>query len=222
MKNQEINNSNQAHHDFFIEVVALIESHKIVAIQSVQSIANQLYWNTGELILQKQRKLGWGKAIVEQLSLDLNAQLGSAISWSPRNLWFMRQIVSEYTEQSRMVSSDSILNQADSELEETKQHDSELSINHIRQLVSQVPWRHNILILQKVKDLDARLFYLQTCIKNRYSRAVLLHQIKADAYKNYLQNPTQHNFENALPQHILEQAQESIKSVYTLDFLDVN
>jgi predicted nuclease of restriction endonuclease-like (RecB) superfamily len=92
----------------------------------------------------------------------------------------------------------------------------------IKHLVFQVPWRHNILILQKVKDFDARLFYLQTAIKNQYSSSVLLHQIKAQAYENYLLNPAQHNFNAALPEHILEQAQESIKSVYTLDFLDIN
>lgn len=56
----------------------------------------------------------------------------------------------------------------------------------LKNLVSQISWGNNLLILQKVKDLDARLFYLQTCIKNRCSRAALLHQIKADAYRNYL------------------------------------
>ena len=51
---------------------------------------------------------------------------------------------------------------------------------------------------------------------------MLLHQIKADAYSNYLLHKSQHNFETALPEHIMEQAKESIKSVYTLDFLEIN
>jgi len=140
----------------------------------------------------------------------LNIQIGEGISWSPRNLWFMRQLVSEY----------SILNQADSELEKVNQAGSEIEI--VKQLVSQVPWQHNVLIIQKVKDHKARIFYLQSTIKNRYSRAVLLHQIKADAYSNFLQHKSQHNFEAVLPEHFLEQAKESIKSVYSLDFLDIN
>jgi predicted nuclease of restriction endonuclease-like (RecB) superfamily len=78
------------------------------------------------------------------------------------------------------------------------------------------------LILQKVKDPKARIFYLQTTIKNKYSRSVLLHQIKSDAYSNYLLHPSQHNFAKVLPINLLEQAQESIKSVYSLDFLDIN
>jgi predicted nuclease of restriction endonuclease-like (RecB) superfamily len=101
-----------------------------------------------------------------------------------------------------------------------KQADSDLA--KVKQLVSLLPWGQNILIIQKVKDHQARLFYLQTTIKNRYSRSVLLHQIQADAYGNFIANKSQHNFETALPQHFLEQAQESIKSVYSLDFLDIN
>jgi len=57
-----------------------------------------------------------------------------------------------------------------------------------------VPWKHNILIIQKVKDPKARIFYLEQTIKNRYSRAVLLHQIKAGAYEYFISKPTQHNF----------------------------
>lgn len=152
------------------------------------------------MIIKRQREYGWGKAIVEQLSNDLSPQIGGGISWSPRNLWFMRQLVNEY----------SILNQPDSEL------------SKIKKLVSEVPWQHNVLIIQKVKNHEARIFYLQATIKNRYSRAVLLHQIEADAYENHLLNPSQSNFESTLSVHLLEQTQESIKSVYTLDFLDIN
>ena len=51
---------------------------------------------------------------------------------------------------------------------------------------------------------------------------MLLHQIKADAYHNHQMNPAQHNFTGILPEHLREQTRESIKSVYSLDFLDIN
>ena len=124
---------------FLTEIVNLVQHHRVQAVQAVQSISNQLYWNIGELIIQKQQEFGWGKSIVEKLSTDLNIQIGEGISWSPRNLWFMRQLVSEY----------SILNQADSELEKMNQAGSEIEI--VKQLVSQVPWQHNVLIIQKVR-----------------------------------------------------------------------
>ena len=185
---------------FVNEVIGVVQQHRIHAVQLVQSYTNQMYWDIGELIIKRQNQYGWGKSIVKQLSNDLIHSLGEGISWSPRNLWFMRQLVEEYSK----------VNQVGSLLE------------NIKQLIFNVPWKHNITILQKVKDPRARIFYLQSTIKNRYSRSVLLHQINADSYSHFLFNPKQHNFETALPQHLMEQTQESIKSVYILEFLEIN
>ncbi len=212
MKTIKKNSSDKAYQKFLAEIVSLVQNHRVLAVQAVQTISNTLYWSIGELIINKQKEHGWGKSIVEQLSKDLNHHIGEGVTWSPRNLWLMRQLVNEY----------SILNQADSELKNSKLKQAVSEIKKLKQLVSEVPWGHNILILQKVKDIKARIFYLQATIKNKYSRSVLLHQIQADAYGNYLLHPSQHNFETVLPKHLLEQAQESIKSVYTLDFLAIN
>ncbi|MDP3360020.1 MAG: PDDEXK nuclease domain-containing protein [Lutibacter sp.] len=200
MTNSDKTNLPEAYQQFLSEVVNLVQHHRVVAIQAVQAISNQLYWNIGELIIKRQQEYGWGKSIVEQLSKDLPHHIGTAVSWSPRNLLFMRQIVDEYSNVKQAVS----------------------HLEKVKKLVSEIPWGQNILIIQKVKDPEARLFYLQSTIKNRYSRAVLLHQITANAYGNFLLHKSQHNFETALPEHFLEQAQESIKSVYSLDFLDIN
>jgi len=200
----------QQYQQFLVEITDMVQNHRIQAVQSVQTISNNLYWNIGELIIKKQQEFGWGKSIVEILSTDLTKLIGEGISWSPRNLWFMRQLVNEYSNLNQLDSESLNLNQADSDLAK------------IKQLVTSIPWQHNILIIQKVKDPKARLFYIQSTIKNKYSRSVLLHQIKAHAHENYLQKPIQNNFKNALPSQYLEQAQESIKSIYSLDFLDIN
>ena len=211
--------SKDAYQRFLKDVVMMVQSHRATAVQHVQSINNQLYWNIGELILKMQQQYGWGKSIVEKLSNDLQHQIGKGVSWSPRNLWFMRQLVTEYSNLKQIGSELNIINNLN-----MKQPDSDLKNEgslDIKQLVSKVPWMHNILILQKVKDINARIYYLQSTLRNRYSRSVLLHQIKADAYQNQLLNPTQHNFTNILPEHLQEQTRESIKSVYSLEFLDI-
>lgn len=200
MKQIDENISSPEYQEFLAEIVNLVQNHRALAVQTVQTVSNLLYWNIGELIIQKQEQYGWGKSIVKQLSKDLNIHIGEGVSWSPRNLWFMRQLVDEYSKVKQPVS----------------------LLENLKWLVSEVPWGHNILILQKVKDIKARTFYLQTTIKNRYSRSVLLHQIEADAYANFLLHPPQHNFAIALPENMFEQTQESIKSVYLLDFLDIN
>lgn len=110
MTNINKNIAPEAYNQFLIEMVDMVQQHRVVAVQSVLTFANQLYWNIGEIIIQKQKEFGWGKSIVEQLSKDLNQQLGDTISWSPRNLLFMRKLVNEY----------SFLNQADSEIAKVK------------------------------------------------------------------------------------------------------
>ncbi len=210
------------YHLLLDEVAGMVHSHRVQAVQSVQTISNQLYWNIGELIIKKQEEFGWGNAVIESLSKDLPVLIGDGISWSTRNLQLMKQLVLEYSN----------VNQADSHLTNVKQPVSHLEISNtkqpvshlenIKRLIFNVGWGQNILIFQKVSNLNARIFYLEQTIKNRYSRSVLLHQIKANAFEHYSTKPSQHNFASALPEHFLEQAQESIKSVYSLDFLDIN
>jgi predicted nuclease of restriction endonuclease-like (RecB) superfamily len=225
MQKEIIPNHNTNYNCFVDEIASMIQSHQIVAIKFVQTISNQLYWSIGELILAKQAEYGWGQSVIDKLSRDLLARFGNdMISYSKRNLQFMRQLVLEYSNVTQLDShlETSNVKQPVSHLKSEIMTQPASHLENIKHLVFQVPWGHNVYILQKVKDPKARFFYLQTTIKNQYSRAILQHQIKAQAYENYVLNPAQHNFDVALPEHILEQARESIKSVYSLGFLDVN
>ncbi|MBX9808426.1 MAG: hypothetical protein K2X95_11585, partial [Flavobacteriaceae bacterium] len=213
-----------AYNEFLSDVATAVQQHRVQAIQSVQTISNQLYWNIGELIIKKQEEFGWGKSVILLLSRDLPQLIGEGVSWSPRNLQFMKQLVAEYSNVKPPVShlENSNVKQAASHLENANVKQLDSHLEYVKKLVLTTPWYHNILILQKVKEPKARIFYLEQTIKNRYSRAVLLHQIKANAYEHYTTRPAQHNFAKALPEHFQEQARESIKSVYSLDFLDIN
>ena len=124
------NISSDAYNEFLSDVATAVQQHRVQAIQSVQTISNQLYWQIGELIIKKQEEFGWGKSVILLLSQDLPQLIGEGVSWSPRNLQFMKQLVSEYSN----------VNQAVSHLE------------YVKKLVLNTPWRHNILILQKVKN----------------------------------------------------------------------
>jgi hypothetical protein len=135
-----------------VEVANLVQNHRVIAIQSVQTISNQLYWNIGELIIKKQDEFGWGYSIVKQMSLDLPKLIGEGISWSPRNLWLMRQFVQEYSN----------MNQADSQKrfnevhlqEKAKVNQADSVLENVKKLLFEVPWQHNVLIFQKIKDLE--------------------------------------------------------------------
>ena len=204
--------SPDAYNEFLSDVATAIKQHRGKPIQSMQTMSNQLYWNIGELIIKKQLEFGWGKSVILLLSQDLPQLIGEGVSWYPRNVQFMKQLVAEYSN----------VKQVASHIENANVKQVASYLEYVKKLVLTTPWYHNILILQNVKDPKARIFYLEQTIINRYSRAVLLHQIKANVYEHYTTKPAQHNFAKPLPEHFQEQAQESIKSVHSLDFLGIN
>ncbi len=142
-------------------------------------------------IVERQEQFGWGKGVVEQLSRDLTNEYANFEGFSRDNLWRMRMFYLAYKDHVKLA-----------------------------QLVPVLPWGHNILIMQKVKNAKEREYYIASCIKFGWSRNVLLNQIKADAYTLSLKQKA-HNFPKTLPVHLAEQADESIKSVYNLDFLGI-
>ncbi|MCP4131309.1 MAG: DUF1016 domain-containing protein [bacterium] len=181
------------YNDFLSDIKEKIHSARIKASRIVNRELNALYWNIGKAIVEKQKELGWGKSIVEKLSADLCTNFPGISGFSTRNLWDMKRFYEQY-------------------------HDHE----NLRQLVAEIPWGHNLLIMNKISDYDARKYYIEASIQNSWSRNVLLNQVKADSYKHHVLIDKQHNFEKTLPEHQAEQADKTMKDVYTLDFLGIS
>ncbi|MFA5093269.1 MAG: PDDEXK nuclease domain-containing protein [Candidatus Omnitrophota bacterium] len=177
---------------FLNEIKSRIITARIQAIRSVNQELIRLYWSIGKTIVERQKKYKWGDAVVEKLASDLKEDFKTTLGFSTQNLWFMRQFYLEY-------KNDSIL----------------------QQLVRELPWGHNILIFSRIKNTKERTYYLKASVEMGWSRNVLLNQIKAGAYHYQKNIPKQHNFLKTLPIHLTEQADESIKSVYNLEFLDI-
>lgn len=169
--------------EFLNEVKTEISKKRINVARTANQQLIQLYWWLGKTIAEKQEKLGWGKYVVEQLAHDLRVAFDSRSGFSAQNLWYMRQFFLEYQE-------DTIL----------------------QQLVGELPWGHNLTIMSKVKDKDARYYYLKSSLEMGWSRNVLLHQIKSQGYERHKLNNKQHNFYKALPEHLAEQADQAMKN----------
>ena len=75
--------------------------------------------------------------------------------------------------------------------------------------------------LKKITDPAARLYYLRATAQFGWSRNVLLNQIKANAYERAVKEKKSHNFPLALPEYLVEQADEMLKSSYNLEFLGI-
>jgi predicted nuclease of restriction endonuclease-like (RecB) superfamily len=177
--------------NFLNEIKSRIVTARIQAIRSVNKELIKLYWDIGKAIVQRQKKYKWGDNVVEALARDLKAAFPQVHGFSERNVWNMRRIYEEYKNKP-----------------------------FLQQLVAEIPWGHNLLIMEKVSGDEEREYYVKSSRDLGWSRNVLLNQIKAGAYEFSLKKKT-HNFPKALPLYLAEQADESIKSVYNLDFLDI-
>ncbi len=94
---------------------------------------------------------------------------------------------------------------------------SEIEIEKIQQLVGQIPWGQNVVIISKSKSIKEALFYASKIIENNWSRSVLIHQIELDFFSRKGKAIT--NFKITLPEPHSELAQETLKDPYKFDFL---
>ena len=177
---------------FFNDVLQTINSARYNAFKSLTKHHISLNFEIGKLIVENQEKHEWGKSVVDSLSNDINKQIDGVKGYSSQNLWKMRQFYIEY-----------------------------LNDTELLELAKVIPWGHNVLIFQKIKNRTERKYYLEATANFAWSRAVLLNQIKASAYQHHIANPKQSNFSETLPAHLTEQANEALKSEYNLDFLGI-
>jgi predicted nuclease of restriction endonuclease-like (RecB) superfamily len=87
----------------------------------------------------------------------------------------------------------------------------------VQQPVAQLPWGHNIRLLDLVKNCDERLWYAEQTVANGWSRNVLVMQIESGLYRR--QGKALTNFEATLPAPQSDLAQQLIKDPYNFDFL---
>jgi predicted nuclease of restriction endonuclease-like (RecB) superfamily len=146
------------------------------------------YWQIGRDILAQQQQHGWGAKIIDQLARDLHAAFPDVQGFSPRNLKYMRAFAQAWPDQAI-----------------------------VQQLAAQIPWFHNCLLLDKVKDTAQREWYIRKTIEHGWSRAVLDHQIDSDLYRR--QGKAVTNFTRTLPPPQSDLAGEVLKNPYAFDFL---
>jgi predicted nuclease of restriction endonuclease-like (RecB) superfamily len=131
------------------------------ALKSVNKELITLYWDIGQMIVEKQKGETWGKSVVENLAKDLQNEFPGIGGFSARNIWRMRDFYLAY-------------------------HHNEI----LTPLVAEIGWSHNIIILSSCKDDLEREFYIRWTKKFGWTKVVLLHQIQNKTYEKTLLNQT--------------------------------
>ena len=91
---------------------------------------------------------------------------------------------------------------------------------NLQQAAAKLPWFHNCLILDKIKDPAERHWYIQAAIENGWSRNMLAHHIEARLF--HRQGKAITNFERTLPSPQSDLAQQLLKDPYNFDFLTLS
>lgn len=82
---------------FLLEIKESIRSAQYEAMKAVNKEMISLYWDIGKRITDKQQQLGWGKAVVETLSKDLqNLEFAGIQGFGSQNIWCVQQFHTEY------------------------------------------------------------------------------------------------------------------------------
>ena len=144
-------------------------------------------WAIGRLILDRQNDEGWGAGVIERLSADLKDAFPGSSGFSPRNLRYMRTFA-------QMWSDSAIL-----------------------QRVAELPWRHQIVLVEKLHTTETRLWYAATALQNGWSRDILVHQIETRLHERSGSAIT--NFAATRPPADSDLAQQLTKDPYVFDFL---
>ena len=132
----------------------------------------------------------WGNKFIENLAQDIKLEFPQSTGYSVRNLKYMAKFAATYP-------------------------DAEF----VQQVVAQIPWGHNVVLLDKVADAEERNWYIEACRKNGWSRNVLVHQIESGLYQRQALAEKISNFERLLPSPQSELAVQTMKDPYIFDFI---
>lgn len=177
---------------FLTDIKQRYRSAQLKAAYAVNREMIQFYWHLGKQILEKQTMATWGNKFLDKLSKDLRADFPGTKGFSVSNLERMRKFATLYPE--------------------------EISAQPVREL----PWGHIVVLIEQVKDPQARDWYASNALKNGIARSVLTMQIEQNLYAR--QGKQEHkitNFQDRLPPPQSDLAIQLFKDPYDFRFLPV-
>lgn len=133
----------------------------------------------------------WGNKFIDNVAMDLKMSFPNLKGFSVRNLKYMKTFYNEYKDDKEFV-----------------------------QLVAQLPWKHNITLMQKVKNKEIRKWYMNKCLEDGWSDSVLVYQIDTNLYDRQEKAIKHNNFGITLKQNS-DLANNMMKEPYVFDLIEL-
>ena len=133
----------------------------------------------------------WGNKFIDNVAIELKMSFPNLKGFSVRNLKYMKSFYNEYKDDEEFV-----------------------------QLVAQLPWKHNITLMQKVKDKEIRKWYMSRCLDDGWSDSILVYQIDTNLYDRQVSAIKHNNFGLTLKQNS-DLANNMMKEPYVFDLIEL-
>lgn len=134
----------------------------------------------------------WGNKFIDNLSIDLKLEFPNINGFSIRNLKNMKKFAEEYPD-----------------------------FEFVQSITAQITWTHNVLLLDKIRDIEIRKWYINETVKNGWSVNLLEMQINSKLYERQAIAEKVTNFESTLPDIQSDLAKQTMKDPYLFDFISL-
>lgn len=180
------------------------------------------------MLFTSKMKDGWGKKTLQRLANDLKNEYTDIKGFSIRNMQCMMQFYNEYNKELTMckMSASAIAQPSVAHLSQefnvevqpiTQQSVAQLTNSNFCLPITHVSWSNNLILIQKVKDIKARYWYMIQCISANWTRDYLKEAIELDYYKQH--GALANNFHLTLPKPEAEEVRNSLKDPYLFDMV---
>lgn len=171
----------------FNDIISIIEQSKSRALKAVNAEMINMYWQIGKYLSELCENSSFGDKVVDEVAAYIAKANPDIKGFNRRGLYRMKQFYELYKDD-KFVST----------------------------LLTQINWSNHLLIMSGAKSAEERHFYMQACVKERYSYRELERQMDSALYQRYMLSS-----KKALPKSVPAAARESILDSYVLEFLDL-
>jgi predicted nuclease of restriction endonuclease-like (RecB) superfamily len=195
------------------DIKSRIQAAQARAVLAANAELIRLYWDVGHQLDQRQAAEGWGAAVIPRLASDIRNELPEVKGFSERNfkrmLAFFRayKVVSGFGSQA--VASEHDGKGASKVPQPLAQMDATM--------LCAIPWGHHLLLMERVKDVSVRRWYMTRTTAEGWSRNTLALMIDGRIHER--QGKLTNNFAERLPAPQSGLVQQALKDPYVFDFL---
>ncbi len=176
--------------DFKLVINEIKNDIKVTQIKTIQQVNSNLIMLYFRIGKVIYDNSKYGNCFIKNVSHSIKLDYPNIKGFSERNMKRMKRFYIEYREYGK-----------------------------VPRPVAQIPWGHNVVLFEKIKDMQVRMIYVNAILKNGWSRDILVTQIETNFHLRI--GNSYNNFKSSLLDVDSDLVNNTIKDPYIFDFLSL-